>query len=348
MSSLQLNRLVFNFSASYISGGRTRLYAYASWFNKRGGTNFLIHPACESLRNEFPLNRYIVVRESKLQRFFGDFSYLKSMQQEWGKLDFYYSYGIPIPAPIGRHNWLHFNNILPFIAGKVPRTLLDWVKRLYLGPQLQRSASWVDVISAESAYSLSILGSSLSGKSLVSVNGADEQIAARGTPQRGHSLPVAVVVGTWRYKAIADSIRVFEQLRMGEPDLRLHIFGSSKILPRGVFGRPEISVEGFVTRERILSVMSTARYYISTTIVENASNASSEGIFLAERSIVSDIEPHRELLDREVYEQRSLPKVRMPLLFVRRDQLTGKNLCSWDNVVKSMLTAMGKKTGTYK
>jgi hypothetical protein len=339
----KLNRLVFNFSASYIGGGMTRLHAYASWFNKHGGTNFLIHPDCESLRNEFPSNRYIVVRATKLQRFFGDFSYLKSMQQEWGKPDFYYSYGIPIPAPIGRHNWLHFNNILPFIAGKVPRTLLDWVKRLYLGPQLRRSASWVDVISAESAYSLAILGASVVGKALLSVNGADEQIAAIGTPPQDPLLPVAVIVGTWRYKAIADSIKVFEHLRTGQPDLRLHIFGSSKILPRGVFRRPEISVEGFVTRERVLSVMSTARYYISTTIVENASNASSEGIFSAERSIVSDIKPHRELLDGEECEQVSLPKVRMPLLLVRRDQLTGKNLRSWDHVVRRMLTTMDKK-----
>ena len=341
VASLNLDRLVFNFSVSFSGGGLTRLNGFASWFNDHGGANFLIHPACAGVKKLFPKNRYMVVDISRVQRLFCDFKYLDMMLEKWGNPDFYYSYGIPIMSSVGRFNWLHINNILPISKKRIPLASLDLFKRVLLGPQLQRSASSVDVISVESVYSKLMLGSALAAKTLVSVNGANEQITELGRPQRDSSIPVAVVVGTWRYKAIADSIQVFDYLRLKEPNLRLRIFGPSKTVPRKVFRRPEILVEGVNSRDNILNVMKTARYYISTTLLENSYLAASEGMFMAENSIVSDIGPHRELLDGEAYKTVSIPKVKTRLLVTRRDQLTGRNLCTWDDVIKSMLTKMG-------
>lgn len=331
---------MFNFSASYIGGGLTRLHAFASWFNKQGGSNFLIHPNSLDIKHLYPANRYLVVEISRIKRLFGDLKYLKDIRRKWGDPDFFYSYGIPIMQRVGRFNWLHINNILPLSKKLIPLTLLDRLKRILLGPQLLRSASWVDVISVESVYSMSVLGSAFSGKILVSENGSDEQISAIRAKLQNPTQPVAVIVGTWGYKKIEDAIKVFESLRKDEPNLRLHIFGPSNFLPIKALNRPDILIEGNVPRKRILQIMSTARYYISTTVLENSYLAASEGVFLAKSSIVSDIGPHRELLEKEEYKRIAYPGIKTKMLVVERDKLSGKNLCSWDNVVKRTLSKM--------
>jgi hypothetical protein len=83
--------------------------------------------------------------------------------------------------------------------------------------------------------------------------------------------------------------------------------------------------------------LKTAKFYVSTTRIENSYNAASEGIFLAEESYISDIGPHRELLQGEFWERAAAAEFGVPLLKVRRANLKGMNLKTWDTVVSEML-----------
>src|SRR3954452_5088953 len=101
------NRFLMNFAASYSGGGYKRLYAYASWFNRRGGAWFAIHPNCRPLIQEFPNNHYFPVQRSHLIRLIDDWSYLHGIGTAIGRPALYYAYGIPLYVPFGRVNWFH-------------------------------------------------------------------------------------------------------------------------------------------------------------------------------------------------------------------------------------------------
>lgn len=340
------HRLVFNFSASYIGGGRKRLEAFADWFDARGGATFLIHPACESLRGRFARNRYVTVRLSRLQRLVGDFRYLHDAVDERRRPELYYSYGIPIPQPVGRCNWLHINNVLPLTTERIPLTAFDRIKRLHLGPRLRESARRCEVVSAESENSARLLEPSLDGPVLVSVNGSDEEIDSCGSIVAGRPAEqTAVVVGTWRYKALSDALAVFEWLRHSNRELQMHVFGPREFVPRALRRHPCVNVRGTVDRAEVVRALGSARYYVSTTRLENSYCAASEGMFLSEESIVSDLPPHRELLAGEEFEEIRVPGVERPMLRARRGRLQGTNLRSWDSVVRDMLGELKQRSG---
>lgn len=345
-SDPDLQCLVFNFSASYIGGGRKRLEAFAKWFDGHGGATFLIHPACEALRDRFPRNRYVTVRLSRFQRLRGDFGYLREAVGDQQGPALYYSYGIPIPRPIGRINWLHVNNVLPLTNERIPLTLLDRLKRIHLGPRLRASARRSEVVSAESENSVRLLGPGLTDRAVVSVNGSDDEIAAcNAPPTAGASERSVVAVGTWRYKALDDALAVFEWLRASDPALRMHVYGPSEFVPDSLRNHDHVSVCGTVDRAEVVNALRAARFYVSTTKLENSYCAASEGMFLAEESIVSDLPPHRELLVGEEFESMAIPGVATPLLRVRRERLKGANLRSWDTVVREMLDVVRRLGG---
>jgi glycosyltransferase involved in cell wall biosynthesis len=338
--------LVFNFSASYIGGGRKRLEAFAEWFDARGGATFLIHPSCESLRGRFARNRYVTVRLSRLQRLVGDFRYMHDAIDGLQQPALYYSYGIPIPRPVGRLNWLHINNVLPLTTERIPLTLLDRLKRVHLGPKLRASAQRCEVVSAESENSVRLLGRALVDRAVISVNGSDDEIAScQVPPSPGASERTVVAVGTWRYKALNDALAVFEWLRCSDPELRMHVFGPAEFVPKALRNHDHVIVRGTVDRTEVIRTLRAARYYVSTTKLENSYCAASEGMFLSEESIVSDLPPHRELLVGEEFESMTVPGVATPLLRVRRARLTGSNLRSWDMVVREMLEVVRRLGG---
>jgi hypothetical protein len=54
------------------------------------------------------------VLQTKAQRLFKDCDYLSDIKKEVGLPDLFYSYGIPIYYRLGKINWVHISNILPF------------------------------------------------------------------------------------------------------------------------------------------------------------------------------------------------------------------------------------------
>ena len=332
------SRFLFNFAASYSTGGYKRLYEYARWFNGNGGAWFVIHPHCAHLVAEFPHNQFYIATQPRIQRLYNDCAYLRKIEQEIGQPELYYSYGIPLYFRVGKVNWFHLSNVLPLLAGSIPLGLLARLKFAYLGKRIRSGLARADVVSAESVSSLKLLGETHPEKLFLSVNGSDDELASLNAANDAAKECIATVVGTASYKALQDSFRLFEMLRKSDSRLTLMIFGNPRWIPGELTRKPNVVVCGMEPRSTVIECLRKTRIYISTTRVENSYNAAAEGIFLADESYISDIGPHRELLLGMPFEEMLVPGVRSPLLHVHRDRLTGANLRSWDTVITDMIS----------
>jgi len=336
------HRFLFNFAASYSSGGYKRLYEYARWFDAHGGAWFVIHPQCRGLQGEFAANRFFTVEQSQLRRLYDDCGYLRAIEREIGTPQLYYSYGIPLYARFGTVNWFHLSNVLPLGAAQAPLTVLDRLRFGFLGRRIRAGFRHADVISAESDYSLGLIGAGHASKLVLSVNGSDDELAFLSSNHRESPGDTAVVVGTYRYKALAESVRVFQVLRGSNSRLKLLIAGNEAWIPKGLRGLQDVVVLGNLPRSELVARLRRSKFYISTTYVENSYNAASEGVFCADESYISDIGPHQELLTNMPVERVRLPGLPRPLLHVKRDSLSGTNLKSWDTVVAGMISEFNK------
>jgi len=331
------HRFLFNFAASFSGGGYKRLYEYAQWFNSNGGAWFIIHPDCAALATEFPNNRCFVVKPSRLQRLLADCGYLAGICRQIGQPDLYYSYGIPVYSHVGRVNWFHLSNVLPLSSAGIPVSFYDRIRLGSLGRRIRRGFAHCEVISAESAYSLGLVGSDAAPRLFLSVNGSDDELAYIQNASAEAKDNYAVVIGTYGHKAIRDSVAVFEMLRARNPGLKLMIVGIAEAVAADLRSKPDVVMRGVLGRPAVIACLRRARFYISTTLIENSYNAAAEGIFIADESYISDIGPHRELLQGSRFEETQVPGVERRLLRVRREHLSPGNLKTWDTVVREMI-----------
>lgn len=332
------NYQLYNFSVSHSGGGYKRLYEYSRVIDSRGGAHFIIHPNCQSLIQSFPNNHYHVTTQSPIQRIFEDCKYLKPILETHGVPDLYYSYGIPIYFKVGLVNWFHLSNVLPLASKGIAIGPLSFLKVLELGRRIRKNLENASVISAESQFSLKALGSKNTQRHFLSVNGADDEIALLGENKVYKKSNIAVVIGTYRYKALQDSYKVFMMLRKAsESDLKLVIIGPEKDILTEIADDKHVVIRGLLSRKEVLECLQTARFYISTTQIENSYNAASEGIFFADESYISNIGPHQELLADMPYELISIPKLDSLLIKVKRKNINGDNLKTWEQVVKQMM-----------
>jgi glycosyltransferase involved in cell wall biosynthesis len=238
---------------------------------------------------------------------------------------------------LGALNWFHLSNALPLCWRSVPMPIRDTLKFGVLGLRLTQYMGNADVISAESKASLALINPAYRDRLFLSVNGSDDELAHLQSGQVLAKERIATVVGTYRHKALDDSCRVFDMLRSNDDALKLLMFGDAEWIPQHVRTHPHVVVMGNRTRSEVIATLRTSKYYISTTRVENSYNAASEGIFFADESYISDIGPHRELLDGMPYDHVAVPGVARPMLHVVGQRISGANLKSWDEVVGEMI-----------
>lgn len=328
----------FNFSSSYTGGGLKRLRAYVQWFDQQGGALFFIHPQCRALIEEFPCNHYEIITQSYWQRLLNDGWYLQTMQKRYGKPLFYYAYGIPIYHPVAEKNWFHLSNVLPLCRQHWPRSWKDMMRHQILRQRIRYYVKYADILSAESEFSLALLQQHTGQQGVVSVNGTELHRFLDNT--YGYD-PVAVVVGTMRYKALDQSVAVFDYLYEQDNALELMIFGDPQSIPHHLRSHPRLHLPGVVPQTAVMQQLNRAAFYISTTTIENSYNAAAEGVYLAQSSYISDIPPHRDLLSGAGYSIVQLSSVINPLLYVTNDQLTSTVLKTWDQVIVNMLDTAG-------
>lgn len=329
---------LFNFAASYSQGGYKRLHEYARWFDRHGGAWFIIHPRCEHLRVAFPSNRFFIVSRSHVRRLVDDSSYLANIGRSIGQPELYYAYGIPLYRRFGVLNWFHLQNVLTVGRHEVPLSLLHRLKFRLLGQRFRNGFQLADVVSAESRYSLQQIAAAISPKqAFLSVNGSDDELARlRGRPCDEWA-PIATAVGTISYKALEQAYWVFQSLKTNNPQLRLMVVGDARLVRPALRCAPDVSCLGTLPQPEVIALLRRSRFYLSTTYVENSHNCAAEGIFHARESYISDIPPHRELLQGETFEVAQIPGLKRPLLHLHRDGLEGLNLKSWDYVIGAMI-----------
>jgi glycosyltransferase involved in cell wall biosynthesis len=215
--------------------------------------------------------------------------------------------------------------------------MMQRLKALYLRSRVITGLRYADVISAESAFSLSLIQCERRHRLFLTVNGNDDELSRIESQQMVRSVETAVVVGTAAYKKLHDSFAVFSALRSGRPALKLLIIGNPDWVPRSLRNRESVVIKGYLPREAVIDELRTASFYISTTCIEGSYNAAAEGVYLAKESYISDIGPHRELLRDREFAEIVLQGTNMPLLQVQRDKLTGAGLKTWDTVIREML-----------
>lgn len=330
-------RFLFNFAASYLGGGYKRLYEYARWFNANGGAWFVIHENCRKLLAEFSNNRFFVVRQSPLERLRNDCGYLPAIEDQIGRPDLYYSYGIPVYRRFGIINWFHLSNVLPLSRQGIPLPPILRLKLKLLGRRIRHALPNADVTSGESQYSLGLLHFSGAANLFLSVLGSDDELAHLEEPTVWHKDDIATVIGTNSHKALGDTFQVFEMLRRDDARLKLVIIGSATDVPRRLRRERGVIVRGLLSRPEVINCLKSSKYYVSTTLIEGSYNAASEGIFIAEESYISDIDPHRELLMNMRFDEVSVPRIGRPMLHVRRTDMSAANLKSWATVIGEMI-----------
>ena len=189
---------LFNFSASYIGGGYKRVYEYVKYFNDNGGANFILHPYCFKLKEQFPLNTYFFVEQTIFDRIFNDGKYLDNIIKSIEDIQFYYSYSIPIYTKVATINWYHVSNVLPLVPFKYPLNLIDHLKMFLIGLRIKKYFYNADIISAESEYTLSLINEKHKSKLFLSVNGNDDEIYNLKSLNLSNKLNLAVILGTYR------------------------------------------------------------------------------------------------------------------------------------------------------
>jgi hypothetical protein len=339
-----MNKYIFNFSASHSGGGLKRIIEYINAMNNSGGAVFILHQKCREKAEEYKNNRYHFVSATLFSRIVNDDGYLDDVVSKHGRPEFYYSYGIPIHRRVGKVNWYHLSSVLPLAVKNIPMSIFDHVRTRYLGRQIRKSYRNADVISAESMYSLGLIDASQSSKLFLSVNGSDDELNTleknrESNQEAVHEMPWAIVVGTVKYKSLDDSFRVYNMLREAQGSgLKLKIIGGKDSVPSFLRKEKNVELLGVLPRSEVVSLLKRARYYISTTRLENSYNAASEGACLSRDSFISDIPPHRELLINTPFKMVVVPGVISPIIHVQRKDISGNQLKPWALVIEEMLS----------
>jgi hypothetical protein len=331
------NKFLFNFAVTHSGAGFKRLHAHVKWFDENGGAWFIIHSHCASLIKEFPNNQFFLVTQKRYRRIFNDCEYLDAIKKEIGQPEFYYSYGIPIYSRFGKINWFHLSNALPLGTQGIPLPLFDRLKLNFLGWRIRQNLHNADIISAESNASLKLFDADQTEKLFVSGNGGDDELSCLQNEDMPPKEDIATVLGTYRYKALNDSYHVFEMLRKQNDRLRLMIIGDDRTIPSNLRRNKSVIIRGVLPRADVMKTLQNSKYYISTTYIENSYNAASEGIFLADESYISDIGPHRELLENLSFERVSIANMTRPMLHVKRQDILEVNLKTWGKIIEEML-----------
>jgi hypothetical protein len=330
--------ILFNFSSSYSGGGLKRLEEFSNWFSSNGGASFLINKRSSFLIKKYPNNEYFLINESKLSRLLNIEKYLYLNNIKNRKFDLYYSYGIPITRKSAAINLLHISNVLPFVNGMYGHSFVSKLKFILLKKYFIKSFSNTDVLSAESEYSISLFEKSFNKLKFVSKNGSNEEIDLYFKRDKNEQFKdFAVILGTHKHKFLEISYQKFKELNEIFPELRLKIIGEISPIPQIILKDKFVEVTGVIDRSEARKIISDARYYISTTLIENSFNAAAEGIFLARESYISSIGPHLELLKDLPYQIEKNMNFKIDLLHIDSDNLDTRNLVTWEQVILDII-----------
>ena len=331
-----MNNFLFNFSSSYSGGGLKRLTAYLKWFSNNGGAHFIVNKRLKNFLLDNKKNTLYYIDSSKIQRALNNQNYLIDIVRQVGiDIDLYYSYGIPVPYKVGKVNWFHLSNVLPLMeTSEYKLPFLRSIELKWLGALIKRSYKNAKFLSAESNYSLSLFPSSPHHRLVISPNGSNEEIEMFERSLAHKTNDIAVVIGTYFYKDLNSSYNIFLKLKAKNPKLRLIIIGDSMMIPNKIKNEHYVDALGVIPHSKVVTLLSSSRFYINTSKVENSWNSASEGILLARESFISGIKPHLELVDIIAHDKYIFDN---GIIHVENKNVTSKGLLNWSNIILDMI-----------
>lgn len=328
-------RILFDFSSSPVGGALRRLNAYQEIAARsEHEITFLVSSLLCSERKHanysvFPISK------SSYGRLFADGKYLERFGN---RFDFRFSYGLPVYRRVASVEWLHISNVSPFrldAAGDVLTTAKQWV----LLNRLSKFAHNVDILSAESRYALDLARKALSGpKRFVVLANAPDGLTVEAHPSQSERVPAACTIGTQPYKRLSEVVRVFRSLQKRTTLDELWIIGKRYLKQRIPTG-PDIYHLENLSDVELMNRLRTAEVFISSSVIENSPNAALEALLNTRQLLLSDIPPHRELLqDHGV--KFSVDSDTKHLFVSNQTDTARRNSRSWIGVWNNMLETM--------
>ena len=120
--------------------------------------------------------------------------------------------------------------------------------------------------------------------------------------------------------------------------MSLIIIGNEDNVPKKIRCQDDVKLISSLCDEEYFLTLSRAEIFISTSIVENSSNAVIEGLSLSKKIIISDIPSHREILSFVKGSNRNIAGYDM-LVFDKKSISINK-LESWHLIINKMLSEM--------
>jgi len=326
--------ILFDFSSSPVGGGLRRLEAYAEYFSQSPlKIHFFIHSATSNRDRIQQLVPTTLVHKTGISQICLNKDYLKKIDigAKW-----LFSYGIPIKRGYAEKNWLHISNVLPFFFTHATVGPTIFLKMCLLRQQFKSNYLNNDIISAESNFSIKMyIGvTGWKGDALVLRNGLHN-----GNPGLDPKQPYAIAIGTHSYKRIDRTYEVFQELKDDLGLNKLLIVGDSKRIPRAIRTAFDVEAKGFIPNTAIKSMLRSASYFISTSEVENSSNAVLEGLQHTKKAILSNIPSHQEMLKSDSDKQFQYQG--KDYLIVNQNDVSDDAIAEWSSEISKMLGRMG-------
>lgn len=332
--------IILDFSASPVGGGLKRLLAYADYFARSGErVLFLVHPQTEE-HIAGKTVRYEVVRRKPLARLWFDPHFVS---RYGGRARWFFSYGIPIYGRVGDHNWLHVSNSLPFGLLGLTLDFKAFAGNFLLRERFVACADNCSVVSGESEFTLEIYRKTTGWhREFVLLRNGIESFESDNGATR---LPQAIAVGTSRYKRLDRTCAVLERMKATRRLDNLLIVGNPESIPLSAKRKAYVECLGVLPRDQVLQCLRQSQVFISTSEIENSSNAVLEALASCGTVVVSDIPSHRELIGNGVGQ----PLVVDGLRYLRVDASAcalDLSQYSWNKTISQMLSTMGAYTGS--
>ena len=297
------HKWLFNFSSSTVGGGLIRILETIKWFDSNNGSYFIVNYRIKDLVSKYNKNnKYFFVSDNKFKRLLSDGYYIPRIIDEIGIPDVYFSYGIPVFKETGRINWFHISNALTLKTDKISLPLKTLIQMMILKKRIIKSMRYTDIATGESEFSINLLKQEAGKRNFkchydVLPNGYNiKSIKEIVNKKRELLLKYAVSIGTYKYKKIEIALELFHHIKEANNLKKFIIVGSASNIPRSVINDKFVEIVPSMSRENLLNLLYNAEYYISTSQIENSSNAVLEALLLSKNIILSNIPSHNEML----------------------------------------------------
>ena len=108
----------------------------------------------------------------------------------------------------------------------------------------------------------------------------------------------------------------------------------SSMIPSEIVNDKSIVITGEITHKEVIVLLSSAKFYINTSKVENSWNSASEGVLLATESYISKIEPHFELVKTIANNNYVFDG---DLIHIKRKNISVDKLMEWSDIIQNMI-----------